>query len=189
MKGGDVHYTTHGIGGTRRPDHGSGRLSSVAARQLYENHEDLNIIDAADADPHGTLRPRWTIELTGPDARVQLFDRHGALWRRVDHTEIDGRLWRRSTCDYTYPDDTKRWEQTEIMLEVQSVIHPDGTGSLTILDRTECRPGTWLVSRYSGRAVNDYWIDRPAFGDWGALNNPGASAYEVAGSEAAARAS
>jgi hypothetical protein len=186
---GDVHYTTHWIGDSRRRDQDRERLTTAAARQFYENHREINVVDAADIDASGAPRPRWTIEFAGSDARVQFLDRNKAVRRRVDYEAIDGRLWRRSTYDYTYPDDSKQWDPSESMLKVESVVHPDGTGSLTILDRTECRPGNRLVSQYSGRAASTYWIHRPEFGDWTVLTLPGPSAYEVAGPEAVALAS
>lgn len=189
MNTGDVHYTTHWVGDSRPPDQGRERLTAAAARQLYEDHREIDVVDAADVDANGVPRPRWTIEIAGSGARVRFLDRYKAVRRRVDYAAIDSRLWRQSTYDYTYPDDSKLWEPSELMLEVESVVHPDGTGYLRILDKTECKPGTRLVSQFSARAAETYWIDRPDFGDWTALTEPGPSAYEVAGREATTRAS
>ncbi|WP_020018175.1 hypothetical protein [Promicromonospora sukumoe] len=160
----------------------------AAAEQLYESRGAMEVVDAADVDAAGTPRPRWTIEFSGCDARVRFLDRHGAVWRQVDYRTIDGRLWRQRVSDYTYPDGSRLWEPSELMSEVESVVHPDGTGSLTILDKTKCKPGTWLVSQFSARASEAYWVDRPEFGGWAALTHPGRSAHEVAGTEAAASA-
>lgn len=104
------------------------------------------------------------MELAVSGVRVQFLDQHAAVWRLITHDTIDGRLWRASTCDYTYPDDSKRWAQSELMLLVETLVHPDGTGSLTSIDKTERKPGPRLVSRFSGRAADAYWIDRPATG-------------------------
>lgn len=189
MTNSEVYYTTCWNAVTRRPDPDHRWLNASAARQLYESHHGIDVIDAAVTDASDVPWPRWAIEFTGSEARVRFLDQHTALWRQVDYYAVDDRLWRHGTYDFTYPDDSKRWEQSDLMLKVESVVRPDGTGSLTILDKTECKPGTQLVSQYSGRAINAYWIDRPEFGDWAALTDPGPSAYEVAGEDAAVRAS
>ena len=75
-----------------------------------------NTVDAADIGTDGLPWPRWVIEFAGSDARVRFLDRHTALWRRVDYEAVDGRLWRKATYDYTYPDESRRWEHSPTLV-------------------------------------------------------------------------
>jgi hypothetical protein len=127
---------------------------------------------------------------TSAGVRVQFFTPLGTLWRLIDYDFVDARLWRWITVDYQYPSDSKHWQQNEFAREIETSVRPDGTGDFTIVDTTDPTSTPTTSSVPIEVPVRDsYWLDRPAFGDWDRLADPGPSAWEVAGQPVSARMS
>lgn len=185
MTDGDLLYTTSWNNLTRRPIAGHEWVEPARARELYESFADLTIVDAATRDQDGVPAPRWVIG-TGTSARfrVQFFDANTTLWRLVDYDWIDERLWRWITYDYTYADLTRQRLVNDAIGTHKSAVKPDGTGTLTTITTDGNSRPTRQATKFAGRAREDYWLDRPAFGHWSTLTDPGPSAAEVAGIEA-----
>ena len=119
--------------------------------------------------------------------RVSFFDAH-TIWRQVDWDLIGGRLWRWITIDYSYPDQAQTWRHGDAISSVETHLWPDDTGKIVVHDRRTPRAEGCSVTQLSGRSSDRYWLERPTFGDWDALADPGPSAYEVAGFEQTAPA-
>lgn len=189
MTEGTVFYTTGWNRLTRRPVADHEWITAGEARDLYEQFAGLDVVDAAVVDPNGVPQQRWVVGIgTSGGVRVSFFDAHNTIWRQVDWDLIDGRLWRWITIDYSYPNQAQTWRQGDAINSVETHVRPDDTGKIVVHDRRKPRSEGRRVTRLSGRSLDTYWLERPVFGDWGTLVDPGPSAYEVAGFEQTAPA-
>ena len=166
----DVLYTTRWNDWTRRPIGGHRYLTEPEARQLYNgDSEGLEFVDAAVRDDEGLPHARWLLGISDAGVRAQFFTPAGSIWRSTDYDLIEGRLWRWITRDYTYPDDTRRYDQDESTMMIESAFRPDGTGTVDLDD-----PAKPDVDRahLEDAPVSGFWMDRPAFGHWDQLADP-----------------
>lgn len=179
----DVWYTTGWSSGSRRPSPGHEWLDGPTARELYLGDEHgLFVVDASRLDEDGAPLPRWTIALSPTrSARVTFLDDRGSVWRTVDYLLTDGRLFRTSTDDYTYPDDGLAHDEFDALSHIRTVAQPDGTGGMTVTRAHGSRLDSAPLERV---AVDGFWLDVPAFGDWDDLSDPefGIPATEPTGS-------
>lgn len=184
-----VQYTTEWNRITRRPIAGHTWIDEARARDLYDGMKGLDVVDAETVDDTGVPVQRWVLGIgTSGRIRASFFTLYNTIWRQVDWNWIDGRLWRWTTVDYTYPTQDRKWRQGEATSTVQSTVLPDGTGHLLTVDPAKPRDEQRHYADLIGRSSDTYWLDRPVFGDWAALADPGPSAYEVAGFDRSARA-
>ena len=182
MTDGTIYYTKRWVFTTRKPFPGEEWLSPETARSVYEEVGSLDAVDAHQVDAQGVPIQRWVLGFsTAGGVRASFFTEQGALWRQIDWKSIDGRLWRWITVDYTYPDDTRSWRQDEWIHKVEARVNPDDNGEIISLNPKLPRSEGRKLTRFTGRSFDKYWLDRPAFGDWTSLTDPGPSAYEVAG--------
>lgn len=188
-----VRYTGRWNGVLLKPIAGYDWLSVDDARSLYEKRPGpgVMVVGGHEEGTGVTFSPHWVIGFgVGPGVRVVFYDRHGTVVRLVDYDRVDGRLWRQVTVDYTYANDTKRWMQNEYLQEVRASVRPNGTGHLSVVEAPD--PTALPASSSTPIQVpvrNSYWLDRPAFGDWAVLADPGPSALEVAGQPVSTRTS
>ena len=179
----EVRYTTQWNPMTRRPIAGHEWLDQASARALFEAGGDLNVVDAARTDDDGLPQPRWLLGIgSSGRIRAQFFDEHGSVVRLVDYDRVDGRLWRWVTVDYTYPTDSERHNLSDVTVETEAAVRPDGHGHLSTENATT---GQESRLQFSDGGRDEYWVPVPEFGDWAALSKPGPSAQEVAGSDSA----
>lgn len=189
-----VRYTGRWNRLLMKPFAGYDWLDAGEARKLYEQRPGPGVIVVGGTQSQGpeTFIARWVIGFgTSSGVRVQFFNEHGTLWRLVDYNGVDGRLWRWITEDYVYSDDARKWAQREALLNVKATVEPDGDGFATTIDKTdpdEPRP-IRSTTPFQNAARASYWVDRPTFGDWAALADPGPSAWEVAGQPVPTQAS
>lgn len=176
----DVLYAEKWNGLLMRPM--DGWLDTPTAQSLYESPAGVMVVDAARRDQDGNPLPRWIIGTDMSGVRVQFFNDLGTRWRRVDYDGVDGRLWRWITADYAYADEARRWLTNETAYTVQTTVKPDGTGFFKVIDSRDptIRP-VRSTTPVHGLAKPSYWLERPAFGNWAALADPGPSAQQVAG--------
>ena len=130
------------------------------------------VVDAAEKRPTGDPQYRWVLGFSAsdnPTVRAQFFTPSRSLWRLIDYNNIDGRLWRWITLDYSYPDDSRRYSQFECTALYTSVFNPDGTGVVKINDKSAPEISQTTVS---DAPVDGFWLDFPQFGDWANLSNP-----------------
>lgn len=180
-----VLYTTRWNVITRRPHAGHDWVDPTNAERLYESPEGIIAVDARFRDADGLPAPRWVIGVgTSRRFRVQFFDSNTTIWRLVDYDWIGQRLWRWITVDYTYDGPISKKLMSDAVRTREAAVEVDGSGDLTIVEKGDDGPGSRQVTEFSGRASNAYWLDRPKFGDWSALAQPGPSAEEVAGIDA-----
>ena len=99
--------------------------------------------------------------------RVQLFTPGGSIARSVDWDLVDGRLWRWVTTEYVYPDDDSPYLESDATLEITTTTRPDGSASFSVRDES----GETHVTQFADVATNSYWLDVPAFGQWGPIVN------------------
>lgn len=185
----DVLYTARWNGITRRPVADYEWLDAAGAEELYSTGSGLEVVEAANLDAEGVPRPRWVIGLGASGrVRVRFFDKDTTLWRLVDWDNVNGRLWRWITYDYTYPSSDQQWSEKDSVLTEKASVQSDGTGYVVSIDKTT-KPGRRLKTEFTNRGLDAYWIDYPRFGEWAELIEPGPSAYEVAGTAAPAGAS
>lgn len=120
--------------------------------------------------------PGWVIH-SSTSFGVDFFDKHGSTRRKVVYEWIDGRLFRSSITDRSYPDDQQFWRENQSTGKTAIMFKPDGTGLLENRVRaTKERTVTELI----GLDVSAHWLEVPAFGSWEALTDPGMSASEIA---------
>lgn len=177
-----VFYTTDWNLITRRPTADHDWIDEGRAKNLYVDMLGLDVVDAAEVDGDGIPRQRWSLGIgTSGRIRASFFTPQNTLWRQVDWNAIDGRLWRWVTVDYTYPTETQTWAQDEWVRKVEATVEPDGQGDILTVDPSKPAAERRQYTDFSGRARDSYWLDRPEFGDWRDLADPGPSAHEVAG--------
>lgn len=181
-----VRYTERWNNLLMRPAGGCSWLAPKTARDLYETKPGPGVmVVGGTEDPQtGDLVARWVLGFgTSSGVRVQLFNEHGTLTRVIDYDGIDGRLWRWVTIDYLYKNDTQRWSQRESILTIDTTVRPDGQGYFSTVDKQDSsspRPVRESME-IEVPVLDSYWVDLPAFGDWGRLADPGPSAWEIAG--------
>ncbi|MFC8797273.1 hypothetical protein ACFT2C_06045 [Promicromonospora sp. NPDC057138] len=179
---GTVLYTTRWNEKNRRPIAGHAWIDPETARQRVDAGDNIEIVDGASMDPDGVPRPRWVIGWSSAGPRVQFYDEHGTKTRVVDYEPLDGRLWRLTTVDYAYADADERHGLSDVVVESEAEVLPDGTGHFSIENVVQRQES---FSEFSGRANDAYWVEVPRFGEWDVLSDPGPSAAEVAGRESA----
>ncbi|MGH3973635.1 MAG: hypothetical protein ACRDS9_09940 [Pseudonocardiaceae bacterium] len=188
-----VRYTERWNGVLLKPIAGYDWLSADDAHSLYQRRPGpgVMVVGGHEEPTDGTFSPDWVIGFgVGPGVRVVFYDPHGTVVRLVDYAGVDDRLWRQVTVDYTYASDARRWMQNEYLQEVKASVHPDGTGHLAVVEASDPTTLPSTSSTAIQAPVRDsYWLDRPEFGDWGRLADPGPSAWEVAGESVPTRTS
>lgn len=178
-----VRYTGKWNGLMLQPIGGYDWLETDEARALYEMRPGPGVMVVGGDTTGNDFVPRWVIGFgVGPGVRVQFYDPLGTRVRLVDYDGVGNRLWHWITKDQVYPNTTQRWHENESVMTVKTSIKPDGIGHITTVDKSD--PSSTRPVRSSTPIevlVRDsYWLDRPAFGDWSALADPGPSAWEVA---------
>ncbi|WP_148234246.1 hypothetical protein [Cellulomonas flavigena] len=162
----EVLYTTRWNDLTRRPLAGHSWITPDEARRRYDEAQGLEIVDASTRDEDGTQRPLWVVGAHGR-FRVELLTPGGAVARSVDWDLVDGRLWRWVTVEYVYLDDDTAHVDSDATLELTTTARPDGTASFSMRDES----GESHVTQFDDVATDGYWLDVPAFGEWGPLVN------------------
>lgn len=131
---------------------------------------------------HERPRPHtpWVITAFGGGVTgftVSHLSRHGSIQRIVEYDNIDGRLFVGGLIDYTYPDDTRWYAQYDCIKLLHGIMKPDGTGFLTINDKTQPTVERLSIDQID---VSENWLDRPAFGDWHVLLDPNFGTHPAA---------
>lgn len=188
-----VRYTEEWNRLLMQPIEGCGWLNEDEARALYEQRPGRGVMVVGGEEDGDGFVPLWVLGFgAGSGVRAQFFDRQGSLRRLVDYDGLDdGRLRRWITNDYTYPDQARRWAQNQSILTMTVSVETDGSGwyvTLEKADPTATRPVR--TSTPINVPIAESWlVDRPAFGDWARLADPGPSAWEVAGQSVPTRTS
>lgn len=160
-----VLYTTRYNLATRRPARDHAWVPPDEAERLVRAGEGIEVVDASRRDTDGALTPLWLVGLAASGAiRVQLLSPAGSVVRVSDYEVVDGRLWRSSSSDYDYADDSGRHRLAEAHLTVRTTRAPDGTGTLSIKDGASAPTH---VASFTDIPTEGGWLDIPAFGDWG----------------------
>lgn len=187
-----VRYTERWNGILLKPIAGHDWLTADAARDLYEKRPGpgVMVVGGQEDQGSGAFAPRWVIGFgVGPGVRVVFYNRQGTVVRLVDYDGVQDRLWRHITVDYVYENDTQRWSENEFLQEIEASVQPDGTGYLTTVEASNPTEAPVRTSTPIDVATRDaYWVDRPVFGYWDRLADPGPSAWEIAGYPAPASA-
>ncbi|MDR3068768.1 MAG: hypothetical protein LBU50_04620 [Cellulomonas sp.] len=155
---------------TGRPD--PAWLSVDEARTAYGHPEGSALIVVDGSRPVGkeAVRAAWRIRFT-PDGlvRVSWMDEHGSVLRQAYFETTDDRLFRTRITDRTYPDGDQRWLMYEARVRRTLDFHPDGAIFIEVH-----RVGVEYVERGITTADESaWWQDRPAFGHWDDLLEPG----------------
>jgi hypothetical protein len=95
----------------------------------------------------------------------------GSVRRTIEWKDEGDRIFKWIVVDYTYADDTQRHSEWECAMIVKGKFNPDGTGTLTINDKSKPTVDRLSMDQVD---VSGNWLDRPAFGEWGPLMDPGA---------------
>lgn len=162
----------------RRPMPGESWLDEADARDAYESRSRRFDVVSADAraegaDGRGGPAPFVLTVWAGgvSAATTQFYTEHGTLWRSIEYKEVDGRLFTWIVDDYSYPGDDKRYAASQSILHLTGTFDPDGTGTLTVNDKSKPTVDRLSMDQVD---VSGNWFERPAFGDWGPLVDPGA---------------
>jgi len=153
-----------------RPD--PGWLTVDAAQEAYDAPVGpaLVVVDGSVPLPKQAVRAAWRIRFT-PDGRVRIswMDDHGSVLRQSYFETAEGRLFRTRITDRAYPSGDQRWLMYESQTRRTLDFHADGAIFIEVH-----RAGDLDVER--GITTGDetaWYLDRPVFGDWAALLNPG----------------
>ncbi len=167
----DVRYTTGWDEELRQLREGHEWLDEQTARAYFRgDKEGIFAVDAARTDEAGAPLPRWAIAFSPTrSARVWFFDDRGSVWRSVDYLLTDGRLFRTSTDDYTYPDDGHGHPTFDAITHIRTITQPDGTGAVTVAQAGVARGERAVLA---DAPIEGFWLDVPAFGDWTDLTDP-----------------
>ena len=159
-----------------KPALGEEWISEDAARQMYEAQQGkFDVVPLAIADGQGGEPrpvPPWvlTAYAKGPLAfRVTFVNPVGSIWRMIDYKDVDGRLFKWVVVDYSYPDTTSRYRLDQNTMVVDGSFNPDGTGSLTINDKSKPTVDRLSMDQVD---ISKHWMDRPPFGAWEQLTDP-----------------
>lgn len=178
-----VRYTEQWNRLLMEPMAGCGWLDEDKARELFESQAGPGVMVVGGDGDGDDFLPRWVLGFgVGPDVRAQFFNQNGTLLRLVDYAGTAGRLRRWVTIDYVYPDHSRRWRQRDTLLSADATINDDGLGWFTLLAKTdpaERRP-VRTTMEIKVPIPDSWWLERPSFGDWAALADPGPSSWEVA---------
>ncbi|MCL2667288.1 MAG: hypothetical protein FWF02_06225 [Micrococcales bacterium] len=155
---------------TGRPD--PSWLTVDAAREVYEAPVGpaLVVVDGSAPLAKQAVRAAWRIRFT-PDGlvRVSWMDEHGSVLRQSYFETVEGRLFRTRITDRSYPNNDQRWLMYEAQTRRTLDFHPDGAIFIEVH-----RNGGLDVERGITTGEESAWyLDRPAFGEWVALLNPG----------------
>lgn len=155
---------------TGRPD--PAWLGDDDARGAYESSAGPSLIVVDGSTPVGkkAVRAAWRIRFTADGfVRVSWMDEHGSVLRQAYYETDEGRLFRTRITDRTYLDGEQRWLMYEARVRRVLDFHPDGAIFIEVH-----RAGEQNVER--GITTSDesaWWLDRPAFGCWDDLLDPG----------------
>lgn len=145
------------------PTPGSDWIDETAAAQRYDDGRELVAVDPTRVD--GELHPAWSIGFGAGGARVRFYTPGGSIRRTITYDLRDGRYWRWTTTDYTYPDDTRAYRLGDAVSRVTSMFEPDGTGTVDLPRENE-------RATLEDAPVHGFWMDRPRFGHWDDLVDP-----------------
>jgi hypothetical protein len=168
----DVQYTGRWSSKTRLPFPGVGWYDEEKARAIYDARQDfLCVVDASERLEDDRPRQRWIIGVSGSEGfRCGFFTPAGTLYRQIDYAPRQGRLWRETTVDYRYPDDSRFYARgAESLGHTVARFEPDGSG--TVLYVESGNPVGEEVQMRDA-PVSGFWMDRPKFGDWSQLSDP-----------------
>jgi hypothetical protein len=159
-----------------KPILGEEWISEEEARRAYEERTRMFDIVAAEIAQRQTEQPRptpaWVLTsfADGPTAFNATFvNRVGSIWRIIEYDNQDGRLFKATVLEYTYPDETHRYRQDECTMLLTGGFNPDGTGSLTVNDKSKPTIDRLSMDQVD---VSRHWMDRPEFGNWEHLTDP-----------------
>jgi hypothetical protein len=171
MPSSDVLYTGRWSDQTRLPFPDVGWYDEGRARRIYEDpSEFLCIVDAAEMLDDGRPLQRWVIGASGGGFRCAFYTPAGTLYRQIDYVPRDGRLWRDTTLDYTYPDsDNFYLSGLESLGHTIARFKPDGSG---VVVHAESGNAVGEEVTLNDVPVAGFWLDRPQFGDWSKLSDP-----------------
>lgn len=160
---------------TNSPIGGKEWISEDAARRLYRSKRfdvvPAYVQDGQARDPRPPAPWVLTVWAGGVTAFKSVFYTPGGSMSRVVQWKDEGdRIFMWIVIDYTYADDTAPHHLSDSTMIVHGKFAPDGTGALEINDKS--KP---MVDRLSMDQVDvsGNWLDRPAFGQWGPLIDPG----------------
>lgn len=167
----DVLYTGQWSDDTRLPHPGVGWYDETKARAIYgAGREFLCVVDARERLDDDRPRQRWVIGIAAGGFRCAFYTPAGTLYRQIDYTPRDGRLWRESTIDYQYPDDENHYlSGVESLGHTVARFEPNGDGTVLYVERGN--PVGEQVDLHDA-PVSGFWLDRPEFGDWSRLSDP-----------------
>ena len=163
-------YTTRWNAKTGRPVAEHRWLDETEAREAFAAHslEVVRVVKRRESD--GAVRAMWVMGLAyKAGVRVQWLNGKHSVWRLNDYQWLDGRLFRRVTVDYGYPDADRRYGLSECTAMRELVVLPDGSGHAVQDLKSE---PTRLVAKFTDYRTYNLWIDYPEFGDWESLADP-----------------
>ncbi|MCL2849599.1 MAG: hypothetical protein FWE61_06105 [Micrococcales bacterium] len=155
---------------TGRPD--PAWLTIDDAQALYERPEGPSfvVVDASRPVGKKAVRAAWRIRFT-PDGmvRVSWMDEHGSVLRQSYFETNEGRLFRTRITDRTYPDADQLWMMYEAKVRRTLDFHLDGAIFIEVhhTGQTDVERGITTADETA------WWLDRPSFGHWAELLDPG----------------
>jgi hypothetical protein len=94
----------------------------------------------------------------------------GILYRQIDYAPRQGHLWRETTVDYRYPDDSRFYARgVESLGHTVARFEPDGSGTVQYIENGY---PVGKQGELHDAPVSGFWLDRPEFGDWSRLSDP-----------------
>lgn len=164
-------YATQWNSKTGRPTCGHKWLSETEARSLFERPAEIEVVRVKRRrESDGAVRAAWVMGFAGrAGVRVQWLNDKHSVKRVSDFDVIDGRLFRRVSVDYAYPDKEHWYSLAEATAMSALTVFPDGTGHARKHLTSE---PTEFTAKIEGFPTDNLWIDYPEFGHWEALADP-----------------
>jgi hypothetical protein len=128
--------------------------------------------DGQDQDPR--IPAPWVLTAWGEGVTAfkSVFYTPGGSVGRVTQWKDEGdRIFRWIIVDYAYADDDTPHRLSDSIMIVRGKFNPDGTGTLTIDDKSKPTVDRLSMDQVD---VSGNWLDRPSFGEWEPLIDPGA---------------
>lgn len=155
------------------PDYGW--LSVDEARQRWdEGSKRFDVVRSSvhEAQTAGqAVVPPWVLTCWegGQAFTVSFLNAVGSVWRVIEYRREDGRLFKGAVYEYTFPDETRRYRAKEARLKTHGIFRPDGTGVLTVDDKSQPTVDRLSMDQVD---VSANWMPVPDFGDWEQIVDP-----------------
>jgi hypothetical protein len=94
----------------------------------------------------------------------------GSVFRTIEWKDEGERIFKWIVVDYTYADDDAPHRLSDSTMIVNGKFNTDGTGTLTINDKSKPTVDRLSMDHVD---VSGNWLDRPVFGEWEPLLDPG----------------